>query len=155
STRVNVLSGQDLTPLYAPDTTGVANGDLSQVAWSADGQWLYAAGTYQVRGTSTIRRWATRGRGAATDLPTTARNSIFHLLPLAARGVAFGAADPAWGVLDASGQQQRFQGPATADGRGNPEGFLITPDGAAVQFSYEYGGKVPARFAVRDRVLTL
>ena len=51
STRVDVLSGRDLTPLYAPDTTGVDNGDLGRVAWSADGQWLYAAGGYDVRGT--------------------------------------------------------------------------------------------------------
>jgi WD40 repeat protein len=157
SPHVDVLSGQDLTPLYAPDTTGVDNRNLSEVAWSADGQWLYAAGTYQVRGSPTrlIRRWAAGGQGPATNLPTAAHNTIFHLLPLAGGGVVFGTADPAWGVLDVSGQPQRFQGPATADIRGLLEGFRLAPDGTAVQFEYEYARKVPARFAVRDRILTL
>jgi WD domain, G-beta repeat len=44
STRVDVLSGKDLAPLYAPDTSGVGNGTLGSVAWSADGRWLYAGG---------------------------------------------------------------------------------------------------------------
>ena len=63
STRVNVLSGQDLTPLYVPDTTGVDNGDLSSVAWSADGQWLYAAGEYAVAGHSPHPSLGRRGAG--------------------------------------------------------------------------------------------
>jgi len=154
STRVNVLSGQDLTPLYASDTTGVDNGNLSQVVWSADGKWLYAAGSYQVRGTRLIRRWTAGGQGLATNLPA-AQNTIFHLLPLGRGGVVFGAADPAWGVLNASGQLQRLQGPATADFRNVREGFQLTSDGTTVQFGYEVGGKAPARFAVRDRVVTL
>jgi hypothetical protein len=152
---VDVLSGQDLTPLYAPDITGVDTGDLGNVTWSIDGQWLYAAGHYHVRGMGSIRRWATGGRGAATTLPTAAQNTIFHLLPRAGGGVVFGTADPAWGVLDASGQQQRFQEPATVDLRGLLEDFRLAPDGTIVQFAYEDGRKVPARFAVRDRVLTL
>jgi hypothetical protein len=154
STRVDVLSGQDLTSLYAPDTTGV-DGALNTVAWSVDGQGLYAAGRYQVRGTYPVRRWAAGGQGPATDLPTAAQTNIFHLLPLAGGGVVFGAAGPSWGVLDAAGQQQRFQGPATADMRGLLEGFRLAPDSTTVQFGYEVGGKAPARFTVRDRILTL
>ncbi len=155
STRVDVLSGQDLTPLYAPDTTGVDNGNLGTVAWSADGQWLYAVGRYQEHGLHPIRRWAAGGRGAATNLPTTAQDTMRHLLPLAGGGVVFGAGGPAWGVLDASGQALRLQGAATADFRDLLKGFQLAPDASTVQFGYEYEGKTLARFAVRDRVLTL
>jgi WD40 repeat protein len=157
ATRVAVLSGQDLTLLYTPDTTGVDNGDLGRVTWSGDGQWLYAAGNYEVRGSNTmlIRRWATGGQGPATNLSTAAQNTLLHLVPLAGGGVVFGAGDPAWGVLDAAGHPQRFQGPAIADVRANQEGFLLAPDSTAVQFGYEYGGNAPARFTVHDRVLTL
>ena len=155
STRVDVLSGQDLTPLYAPDTAAVDNGDLFTVAWSSDGQWLYAAGRYQERGFQPIRRWAAGGRGAATNLPTTAQDTMRHLLPLAGGGVVFGAGGPAWGVLDAAGQAPRFQGTATADFRDFLEGFQLAPDASTVQFGYEQYGKTPARFTVRDRVLTL
>src|SRR5262245_18811049 len=42
SSSVDVLSGKDLAPLYAPNTSGVGNGSLSSVSWSADGRWLYA-----------------------------------------------------------------------------------------------------------------
>src|SRR5262245_5164360 len=156
STRVDVLSGQDLTPLYAPDTTGVDKGNFLTVAWSADGQWLYAAGQYQVSGTRLIRRWSAGGQGPATNLPA-AQNTILHLLPLtgAGGGVVFGATDPAWGVLDVARQPQRFQGPATADFRDAWEGFRLATDGTTVQFGYEQWGKTPARFAMRDRVLAL
>jgi len=36
----------------------------------------------------------------------------------------------------------------------NEEGLLLSPDGAAVQFAYERGGKSPALFAVNERQLT-
>ncbi len=78
--RMDALSGQDLTPLYAPDTTGVDNGWLATVAWSADGQGLYAAGEYAVQGTRLIRRWAVGGQGTAKDLPA-AQNSLAHCCP--------------------------------------------------------------------------
>jgi Caspase domain len=69
--------------------------------------------------------------------------------------VIFGAADPAFGVLDATGQRRLFQEPASADFRDNRDGFRLARDGATVQFSYEPWGTSPARFALRDRSLTL
>src|SRR6266545_3287238 len=153
STRVDVLSGEDLVPLYAPDTTGVDNGNLFNVAWSADGEWLFAAGRYQIQGAHPIRRWAAGGRGTVTLSPA-AQNTIQDLLPLAGGGVVFGASDPAWGVLDNSGQQLRVQGSPIVDFRDVRQGFRLAPDGATVQFAYDLG-KTPARFVVRDRALTL
>src|SRR3974377_333079 len=44
STTMNVLSGSDLSFLYAPDTARANNGNLGKVAWSADGRVLYAGG---------------------------------------------------------------------------------------------------------------
>jgi WD40 repeat protein len=153
SSRVDVLSGQDLAPLYAPDTAGVGNG-LGSVCWSTDGRWLYAGGGYGVQGTNLIRRWAEGGKGDATDLPA-AYNYITHILPLTAGGVVFGTNDPSFGVLDAAGKRRLFQGPTGADFLDNWQGFRIAHDGATVQFSYERGGKSPARFALYDRTLVL
>jgi WD40 repeat protein len=45
STNVNVLDGHNLGFLYAPDTTGIDN-SLFSVAWSQDGNSLYAGGLY-------------------------------------------------------------------------------------------------------------
>ena len=43
SKEVHVLSGQDLTFLYSPDSSQIGNGDVTSVAWSSDGKILYAA----------------------------------------------------------------------------------------------------------------
>ena len=45
STAVRLFDGHSLDPLPAPDTSGLDNGDLASVAWSADGATLFAGGT--------------------------------------------------------------------------------------------------------------
>jgi WD40 repeat protein len=58
---VNVLDGEDLSLLAAPETGGV-NGNLSSVAWSRDGRALFAAGgaqrQFEGNWQAFIRRWA-------------------------------------------------------------------------------------------------
>lgn len=154
SGRVNVLSGRDLSLLYAPDVSDVRDGNLFSVAWSVDGQRLYAAGRYQLQGVQRVRVWAMGGQGRPTDLPAAA-NTTFDLQPLADGGVVFSAADPAFGILDGRGRRTLFQGPTTADYRNNQEGFLLSPDGSTVQFGYEVWGKAPARFSLQGRALEL
>ena len=83
STAVDILSGEDLGHLYSPDTSGVTNGDISSVAWSVDGEYLYASGRYDDgTGNNPIRRWGRAGRGDYLDLPG-AKTTIMQLLPLA------------------------------------------------------------------------
>lgn len=154
NTRVDVLSGQDLALLYTPDSSGVSNGNLSTVAWSADGQRLYAGGEYALPGGNPIRVWTAAGRGPAAGLPV-ARNTIFSLLPLATGGMVFGTGDPAFGVLDASGQLQGLQEPVIADFRRQREDFLVAADGATVQFHYAPTDQAPTHFALHDRTFTL
>ena len=154
STKVDVLSGRDLSLLYSPDTSGADNGDLSSVCWSADGRFLYAGGVYDVKGTSPIRKWSGQGRGPYTDLPA-APNTIMHILPLNRGGMVFGSAEPAFGAFDAGDRRVVFQGPPIADYRNNREGFRLSPNGASVGFGYERWGKSSARFAVDDRRLEL
>ena len=52
TTAVDVLDAGTLERLFAADTKGVDDGDLYEVAWSADGGSLYAAGRWQVGGDS-------------------------------------------------------------------------------------------------------
>src|SRR5262249_26369095 len=143
-----------LSLLYAVETRSVEKQFFSRVGWSADGNWLYAGGWYDVQGTNHIRRWADGGQGAATDLPVT-ENSITLILTLTVGKMVFAASDPAFGVLDAAGQRQLFQGPTGADFRADWRDFRVSHDGATVQFSYQRRGGAPARFALRDRLLTL
>ncbi|MGH9944012.1 MAG: caspase family protein [Pyrinomonadaceae bacterium] len=154
STRVAVLSGRDLSPLYAPDTSGVNNGDLSKVAWSADGSTLYAGGRAQdANNRFFIRAWADGGRGAYRDIAGVAADTIYHILPLRDGGIVYGAGEPAFGALNAGGRRVLFTSAAIADYRNNQQGFLLSPDGAGLGFAYELFGNSPARFSLADRKL--
>ena len=152
STKVNVLSGRDLSLLYSPDTSGEDRGSLNSVTWSADGQTLYAAGRHKVGGRRAIVTWADRGQGRRSEVPASS-NTIMTLKPLQAGGIVYGAGDPAIGVLDGRGQHRPLHGPQLADYRDNREGLLVSVDGGTVQFGYKQWGKDPARFALADRLL--
>jgi WD40 repeat protein len=153
STKVAVLSARDLALLYAPNTTGVNNGILSSVTWSADGRTLYAGGQAQDANRSFfIRAWSDGGRGNYRDI-VAAADAIFHILPLRDGGIIYGAADPAFGAIDASGRRTLFTGATIADYRALLQGFLLSPDGTGVQFGYEPFGRSPARFSLAERKL--
>ena len=80
STRVDVLDGRTLTPLFQPDATGVYTGDFHVVTWSVDGRFLYAGGRWPKivdgRWLDHARRWTDGGRGLYQDIPlaTTTRS---------------------------------------------------------------------------------
>jgi WD40 repeat protein len=156
SSKVDVLSGKDLSYLFSPDLAGVDSGDLSKVSWSSDGAALYAGGRYPKifdnKWFFALRKWSNWGRGGYVDLPASS-NTIGQILPLKSGGVIFGAADPAFGVIDRSGRRTVYKGPAIADYRGILEKLLISRDGSKVRFGYELWGKGPALFSVSDRQL--
>ena len=154
STKVDVLSGADLTHLYSPDVAGVERPGLSSVAWSHDASVLYAGGRHARGSVTLIRKWSNQGRGAYTDIPA-ASSSILHIVHTKAGGVAFGAADPAFGVIGPDGKKNTEVGPAIADYRDLLHGFLVSGDGTSVQFGYEQFGRSPARFSVTERVLSI
>jgi hypothetical protein len=129
---VDVLSGQTLAHTFSADTSGVDGGNLGRVAWLADGARLAAAGTHG-RGESPIFVWPDGGKGRRQTLAGPADT----VMDLAAwgRGLAFGAGDPAFGLLDADGNRVLFRGPPMADLRGKGyEHFVVSPDGRRARF---------------------
>lgn len=151
SRQVAVVDAASLELRFFADATGVDNGSLGAVAWGPDGS-LYAGGMYANGQGNPVRRWPDGGRGQPRDLPAAA-STVMDLRPLPGGGVVFGAGGPAWGVLDAAGTRIRVVGGAAADLRGNHEGFRLSRDGRSVQFSYELGGRSPARFDAAARRL--
>ena len=155
TTAVEVLDGRTLRRLYTPDTDGVDNGNLPTVAWSADSRFLYAGGRYDDgTGANPIRRWDSGGRGTYEDFAVS-DDTILDLHALEDGRIAYGAADPVFGVLDSSGRKQWDRPTVIADFRDNESGFLLSRDGRTVQFGFEQRGKRPARFSLDERTLRL
>jgi WD40 repeat protein len=150
---VNVLDAADLSLLAAPDTAGV-NAELSKIAWSPDGQTLFAAGKadkqFEGNWHTYLRHWPSGGLGAPQDEPV-ANNVIMDLLGLPGGRVVFGSGEPSWGVVDGHGQRTLFHASLVADFRGNQLGFDVSPNGALVRFGYESRGRSPSVFDSRTR----
>lgn len=89
STQVALVSAADLSSLPSPSTSGIANGHLGSVAWSADGRHLAAGGMWDdVSSANPIRLWqVTEGKalGQPQDLPL-AQNTIMGLRALPGGG---------------------------------------------------------------------
>jgi WD40 repeat protein len=151
SSKLDVLSGKDLSHKYSPDSSGVTRGGFLSVSWSLDGKFLYAG---KVGAPFFIRKWSGRGRGGFKDLPA-GDYDISHILPLKDGGVVFCTYSPAFGIFDANDKKTIYKGPFIAEYRGGYKGFLISHDGNTLQFSYEILGKSPARFSILERSLEL
>jgi len=149
---VDIISAHDLESLYKADTSGFSGCHFAIVTWSYDGMFLYAGGT--CGDPSIIRRWDKGGRGGYIDIPV-AENTIFHILPLKDGGIVFGSADPAFGIVDASGRLALKKEGLIADLRAQWEKFLVSYDGSIVKFGYEMWGTSPAVFDAENRELKL
>lgn len=149
SSAVNVLDGGQLALLSAPDTAGI-NGGLSSIAWSQDGAWLYAAGQAQRNNINFVRRWPIQSAGSAGKAEDwrVARNAVMDLAPLPGGRLAFGTAEPGWGVLNNTGERPILSSQVIADFRGNISGFNLSRDGSQVSFSYDAARKSLAVFDV-------
>ena len=152
--RVEVLSGITLDHAFTPNLRGADNGFLQQVAWSSDGRFLFAGGTYERNGKTPIRRWDKAGKGRPKDLPV-ATKLIMHMTALPDGRMAYVAADPAMGILDAHGRQTFENRTPTGDFRGMVDAFRVSRDGGTVQFGFAPWGDRPARFSLARRELTL
>jgi hypothetical protein len=143
---LDVLSDRDLSRLFPAGGMGVDNGDLSTVAWSGNGHYLYAAGPYASDGNHPILRWSDGGRGAPSALPA-AVDTVFDLKPWGPRGVAYGAADPAFGMIDGSGVRALHHGPLSVDMRNKlGDSFLVSADARRVRFGIGAGDRQPWLF---------
>lgn len=150
-TMVNVLSARDLRLISAPDTQGIANGDLSAVAWSSEGHYLFAAGLHSTSAGVPIRRWAMAGQQSPVDILSGALNTISDMIPLPDGSLAVGAAGPTLAVLNLDGTRRWLVSPSIADFR--RVDLWLSADGDTVSFGYVAGGSAPATFSLAGRSL--
>jgi WD40 repeat protein len=150
NTKLDVLSGKDLSNQYSPDMRGLAKGYLGPVCWSTDGKFLYAG--KGSRAPFIIRKWSEGGKGPYKDLDA-AESRIHGLVSLKDGGIVFASAYPSFGVFDAKDKNVLHMTPPIADYRWGQKSFLVSKNGDRIQFCYERLGKSPARFSVIERFL--
>ncbi len=133
TTAVDILSGRDLSFLSAPQTPTSGAG-LGDVAWSRDGQTLYAAGSYQ--GTSRMNEiFCWLGNGKPTPWPASG-DTIMNIRSLSGGRIAFGAADPTVGLLDQKGDVIWQRKRETLDYRSPVGEVRLAPDGGAAELKF-------------------
>lgn len=154
--RVDVLKAEDLSLDFSANTAGVNNRNLPTVAWSADGNALYAGGRYNRGGFFPILRWDKGGRGAAQEFNITT-NTVMGIAPLSDGRIAVGFGESLVGVIGKDGKAIWKTQAEIADFRGQrgENGIHLSKSGDIVRFGFKEGGKEPARFSLADGELAL
>jgi WD40 repeat protein len=154
ATQVSVLDAQDLSLIYQPDTSGIANGNLSNVAWSADGTQLWAGGMFDNGDGSPVVSWTAGGRGSRTLL-SAGQQTIQDIKPHPDGGLVVGTSRPAWMQISSAGETVHAVEPVIGNFRdklGNA--FLLSEDASKVSFGLESGSRQQVTFDLIQQTLT-
>src|SRR5438034_6385538 len=154
---VELLDGHSLTRLPGPNTDDLKNGSLSSVAWSVDGQSLFAAGQYlDDDGNVPVLFWdqAAHGKRRAMSTCGAVYETLLSLVPSPAGGLLVVMADPCLTLLEPDGSTRWIRRRPGADFRGQNRSFAVSPDGTIIDFDFELFGNSPLRFDLRARALS-
>jgi WD40 repeat protein len=147
---VDVISATDLSVQFRPDVHGIDNGALWCVAWSADGKYLYAGGTWQKAGRYPLRRWANGGKGRPLDIALSS-SRVLRIRQLPTGGVVVASEVPALAIVGANDRVIAERRPAVADFADIADKLAASRDGLMVQFAFQRGGVNPAWIALAKR----
>jgi WD40 repeat protein len=147
--NVDIYDAQTLRRIGPADTRGVDSGNLFVVNWSNDGSKLYAGGIFQMHQGNAwphpLRSFRGDGSRIGSDVPVSA-NTILTLAPCG-DAMAFGAADPSFGLVRRDGTAITLAHPRTADLRDKRnDAFLVSADGTRVRFGFDDAAQNPVLF---------
>ena len=129
---ISVASGRDLSLLYHADTSGITDqANFLTVAWSSDGNSLFAGGDYKGRNLNLLYRWPDRGRGQPHALPLQ-RTRITEIQQMPGGYVAFASEDPGLGIVDPGGKIVAYRGPDIVNFSADRSGLHVSADGAVI-----------------------
>lgn len=137
SNAVRIISGRDLGPLIRLNTDTGDNGDLSSVAWSADGRRVFAAGRNDAPNGQNLIHIFDPDSGREQAVWPVSTDTVMTLQPLADGRLLFAAADPAWGIVDDTGRVGLLQEPTKGDHRGNFNGIRLAANAERMAFVHE------------------
>jgi WD40 repeat protein len=157
SVSVNLVDGHTLAPLPGPNTRGLhgPGNNFIAVAWSADGQTLFAGGMYHFPDYSgnPVVAWSDAGRGARRTIPGRT-DTIMAVLPLRAGELLVAAQDPQLEIVELSGNARWVARRPIAQFNAQRAVLAVSADGTIVDFGFDWGGKSPLRFDLRALKLT-
>jgi WD40 repeat protein len=111
-----------------------AQRNLSNLAWSVDGELLYAAGERAGEGPNSLYRWSARGHGPMERFDMPAQR-VSDLQALADGGVAYAAEDPRIGIITSSGRLLAHREAELTDFSSAGLVFKASADGSSVEFT--------------------
>jgi WD40 repeat protein len=151
---VDLFDARTLAPLPGPDTAGMDKSSSGVVAWSADGETLFAAGGNDRNNINLVVAWRGTGLGARRELPA-GTDTIMSLAPLPDGSLLVAAQDPYLAVLNPDGRERWVRRSPNADFRNQHDVVAVSADGRMVNFDYELWGQTPAQFNVATLALFL
>jgi WD40 repeat protein len=153
SPDVFVLSGSDLSQIFKANATSVPKDtSMGAVAWSQDGSFLYAGGTWG-GDRRLVRRWSKGGRGPFIDIPASSQR-IVDLVGLKSGSMLIGGTED-FGLIDVHAKVTQLQGFGSLGLQsGGGHRLLISKDGSIVQID-AWHPKHTYRFAIADRLVKI
>jgi WD40 repeat protein len=150
---VDLLDGKSLARLSEPNVDDLDNGSLSSVAWSTDGQTLFASGEYigDTRNPPVLA-WDGAGHGARHEIEAkcAARDGdTLAIVSLRAGQLLVARNNPCFAMLKSDGTVLWAHPPPGGDFRDQAKTFSVSADGTIIDFGFEQFGKSPLRFDLR------
>jgi WD40 repeat protein len=145
--KVAIASARDLSLERHADAPGMAGQvNLITVAWSSDGDYLYAGGDYRGDGKNPLYRWDRKGAGKAEVIPVSAIR-IPEIQQMPGGRIVFVAEDPAFGVIDPAGRIEALRGPDVHDFSMSHGRLLVSADGSVVGYPARRDGTLTHHFS--------
>ena len=147
--KIQILDGETLAKLPVPELAGIDNGNLATVAWSVDGQILFAAGEYRRNGQMLVTAWGKAGAGKRREF-AAGTDVVMSLGSLQENGLLVTESDPWLGRFRANGDKAWFKPPPQVSFTYRNRRLLVSGEGSRVEFRT---GSMHGLFDLRTRSL--
>jgi WD40 repeat protein len=131
--------------LVVPDAPALLS--LTNVSWSRDGRFLFAAGDRRDSEPQAVYRF---DRSGEVHTFPAARSRIAHLLSLPGGRIAYATEDPSIGLIDVRGRRLATSESDVLDFRDGQTGFSLSADGTSVELSPPQLPEQHLRFSISE-----
>ncbi len=160
SPHAAILATDTLQALAWAKGSKGGKGDIFNVDWSLDGQYLYGGGSYQAGGKYLVLQWKPEGGRPVQHWPAGI-NTITALRATKNQRIVYADTSPGFGMLGDDGKPLiNYHSETVAFNRAFPDGLLVSPGGEEIQFLHDtqFGNtgadsKATMRFSLRQRKL--